>query len=73
LAYTNTIVIRSELEGLVKQLNRNIYIVDLETIECLYKGFQENGIPCGHAITAIFARPGRDLVLFMPEILSIAT
>jgi len=73
LARTNTIVIRSELEGLVKQLNRNVYTVDLETKEYLCKEFQENSIPCGHAITAIFARPGRDLVLFMPEILSVAT
>jgi hypothetical protein len=73
LARTNTIVMRSELEGLVKQLNGNVYTVDLETMECSYKGFQENGIPCRHAITAIFARPGRDLVPFMPEILSVAT
>ena len=73
LARTNTIVMRSESEGLVKQLNGNIYTVDLETMECLCKGFQENSIPCGHAITAIFARPRRDLVPFMPEILSVAT
>jgi zinc finger SWIM domain-containing protein 3 len=69
----NTVVMRSELEGLVKQLNGNVYTVDLETKECLCKEFQENGIPCGHAITVIFARPGRDLVPFMLEILSVAT
>ena len=72
LARMNTVVMRSELEGLVKQLNGNVYTVDLETKEYLCKEFQENGIPCGHAITVIFARPRRDLVLFMPEILSIA-
>jgi hypothetical protein len=48
-------------------------MVNLETKEYLCKEFQENGIPCGHTITIIFARPRRDLVLFMPEILSIAT
>jgi hypothetical protein len=64
---------RSELQGLVKQANNNVYTVNLEIKECSCKIFQENGIPCGHAITAIFAHPGRDLVPFMPEILSIAT
>jgi hypothetical protein len=42
-------------------------------MECSCKGFQENGIPCGHAITVIFTRPGRDLVPFMPEILPVTT
>jgi hypothetical protein len=73
LARTNTVVMRSPLQGLVKQVNNNVYTIDLETKECSCKGFQENGIPCGHAITAIFAYPGRDLIPFMLEILSIAT
>lgn len=72
-ARTNTIVMRTELQDLVKQMNNNVYTVDLETKECSCTHFQENGIPCGHAISAIFARPGRDLVAFMPEILSINT
>jgi hypothetical protein len=52
---------RSPLQGLVKQVNNNVYTIDLETKEYSY------------AITAIFAHPGRDLIPFMPEILSIAT
>jgi hypothetical protein len=64
---------RSELQGLVKQVNNNVYTINLETKEYSCKIFQENGIPYGHAITAIFAYPRRDLVPFMPEILSIAT
>jgi len=64
---------RSALQGLVKQINSNVYTVDLETKEYSSKIFQENGIPYGHAITAIFAHPERDLIPFMPEILSIAT
>jgi hypothetical protein len=64
---------RSLLQGLVKQINNNIYTIDLEIKEYSCKRFQENGIPYGHAITAIFAYLRRDLIPFMPEILSIAT
>jgi hypothetical protein len=72
-ARTNTVVMRTEWEGLVNQLNNHVYTVNLETKQCSCTYFQENSIPCGHAISAIFARPGRDLVAFMPEVLSIAT
>jgi hypothetical protein len=64
---------RIDIQALVLQVNNNVYTVDLETKECSCTVFQENGIPCGHAITIIFARPGRDLVPFMPDILSVAT
>ena len=39
LARTNTIVIRSPLQGLVKQVNNNVYTIDLETKECSCKRF----------------------------------
>ena len=64
---------RSDTQGLVCQLNDNVYTVDL--VEKMYSCtiFQENSIPCSHAITTIFARPGRDLTSYMPESLSILT
>ena len=64
---------RSEHQGLVCQVNNNVYAVDLEARTCTCTIFQQNGIPCGHAITAIFARPGRDLSIFMPEALTVTT
>jgi hypothetical protein len=73
LAGTNTAVMRTDMQALVSQVNNNIYTVDLETKEYSYTVFQENNIPCKHAITTIFARPGRDLVPFIPDILSVAT
>jgi hypothetical protein len=73
LARTNTAVMRSDMQGLVQQVNNNIYTIDLVAKECSCTIFQDNGILCGHAITYIFARPGRDLVPFMPDILTIAT
>lgn len=57
----------------MKQINNNVYLVDLSTKTCSYTVFQENGIPCGYAITTIFARPDRDLFLYMPDILTVAT
>ena len=72
LAHMNIVVVRSELEGLVK-FNGSVYIVDLETNRCLRRKFQENYILCGHAITAIFAHAERDLVPFILEILSVTT
>ena len=57
----------------MRQLNDNIYTVDLEVKTCSYTVFQENGIPCGHTITMIFAIPGRDLVPYIPESLTIST
>lgn len=73
LARTNIAVMRTDMQALVSQVNNNVYTVDLETKKCSCTVFQENGIPCGHAITTTFARPGRDLVPFMPEILSVET
>jgi hypothetical protein len=63
---------RSTLQGLVKQINNNVYTINLETKEYSCKIFQENRIPYGYTIVAIFAYPRRDLKPFMPEILSIA-
>ena len=73
LARTNIVIIRSETQGLVHQLNDNVNAVDLEAKTCSCLVFQENGKPCGHTITTIFAIPGRDLTLYMPEELSIDT
>ena len=71
LAYTNSVVLRSLIQGLVKQLNSNIYIVDLEKGTCSCLVYQENGILYRHAITTIFAVLSRDLIPYMLEILSI--
>ena len=73
LARTNTVIIRSETQGLVHQLNDNVNAVDLEAKTCSCLVFQENGKPCGHTITTIFAIPGRDLTLYMPEEFQIDT
>ena len=73
LTRTNTVIIRSETQGLVRQLDDDVYVVNLEAKACSCLVFQENGNPCGHAITTIFAIPGRDLTLYMPEKLSIDT
>ena len=64
---------RSETQGLVRQLNDNVYIVDLEVKTCSYLIFQENGIPCGHIITTIFVIPGYSLTSYIPKELSINT
>jgi len=73
LARTNIVAMRSDTEGLVRQVNDNVYTVNLDNKTCSCTVFQENGIPCGHAITVIFARNGRSLVQYMPEILNITT
>lgn len=73
LTRTNTAVMRSEMQGIVQQINNNVFTIDLEAKEWSYIIFQDNGIPCGYAKTCIFARPGRDLIPFIPEILSIVT
>jgi len=73
LACTNSVVMRSNTQGIVKQLNSNVYPVDLEEGTCSCLVYQENGIPCGHAITAIFAVQGQDITPYMPDILTIKT
>jgi hypothetical protein len=72
-ARTNTIVMRLDTQGLVRQLNDNVYTVDLEAkiYSCIV--FQENSIPYSYAITTIFARPNRNLTSYIPELLSILT
>jgi SWIM zinc finger len=67
------VVMRSEVEALVRQVNDNVYTVNIELGTCSCTIFQENGIPCGHGISTIFAQPGRDLHPYMPEILIIST
>jgi hypothetical protein len=62
---------RLDTQGLVRQLNDNVYIVDLEAKICSYIVFQENSIPYSYAITTIFARPNRNLTSYIPELLSI--
>jgi hypothetical protein len=61
------------MQALVSQANKNVYTVDLDTKEYGCTVFQENGILCGYAIITIFARPGRDLVFFTPELFFVAT
>jgi len=73
LARTNRVVMRSETEGLVRQLNDNVYTIDLQERTCSCLAFQENRIPYKHAISAIFAIPDRDLVPYMPETLTVDT
>jgi SWIM zinc finger len=73
LARTNTVAMRSDTEGLVRQVNDNVYTVNLDNKTCSCTVFQENGIPYGHAITTIFARPRRDLIPYMSDILTITT
>jgi len=67
LARTNTVVMRSDIEGLVWELNDNVYTVNLADKTCSCTGFQENGIPCSHAITTIFTCTGRDLAPYILE------
>jgi hypothetical protein len=62
---------KTDIQALVSKVNNNIYAIDLEPKKYNYIIFQENGIPCRHAITIIFARPGRDLVPFIPKIFSV--
>jgi hypothetical protein len=64
---------KSDMEGIVKQMNNNIYLVGFSTRTYRYIVFQENGIPCGYAIITTFARPGRDFIPYMPDALSVAT
>jgi hypothetical protein len=73
LARTNTVVMRTETQGLVRQLNNNVYTVDLEAKTSSCTLFQENGIPCSYTITTIIAIPGQDLVPYMPKSLTIST
>src|SRR6266536_4682278 len=73
LARTNTVAMRSDIEGLVRQQNNNVYTVNLDNRICSYTVFQENGIPYGHAVTVIFARDGRNLNDYMPDVLSVET
>ena len=67
LARTNSVVMRSDIEGLVQELNDNVYTVNLADKTCSCTGFQENGIPCSHAITTIFNCTWRDLVPYILE------
>jgi hypothetical protein len=64
---------RLDTQGLVRQLNDNVYIVDLEAKICSYIVFQENSMLYSYAITTIFACPNRNLTSYMPESPSIST
>ena len=54
----------SNTEGLVRQVNDNIYTVNLDNKTCSCTLFQENRIPCSHAIT---------IIPYMAELLTFAT
>ena len=56
----------------VLQPNNNVHIVDLAAGTCSCRSYQANGIPCGHAMTFIFARGG-NLEPYLPPSLSAAT
>lgn len=51
----NTIQISSRTSGIVTQSNHKSFITDLWFRTCTCGYFQENGIPCGHAFTLIYA------------------
>jgi hypothetical protein len=52
---TNLVVIRLNAQGIVKKLNSNIYLINLEERTCSRLIYQENKMPYKHAIIAILA------------------
>lgn len=54
-AQKNTVRMASRVLGEVTQANDRVYIVNLADRICDCGHFQENGIPCGHAFTCIYA------------------
>jgi hypothetical protein len=70
-AQSNHVQPSSPTVGRVVQPNGTIYLVDLAARTCSCCLFQENGIPCGHAMSMIFLGGG-DLTPYLPPILSAA-
>ena len=68
-ACSNTMMPSSPTQAHVQQPNNRVMLVDLEAGTCSCRRYQENGIPCGHAMTFIFAT-GQDLLVYLPPVLS---
>lgn len=72
-ARTNTVFPSTLTTARVQQANGHVYFVDLVTKTCTCRKFQENGIPCGHAIAWILELNDRPLEHYLPNILSLET
>lgn len=55
-ARQNIALMADEVHGHVTQPNGEVKLVDLEQGSCSCMLYQENGIPCGHALTCIMTR-----------------
>lgn len=72
LASSNRVQLSSPTEARVIQTNGNVFTVSLSAKECSCRHFQQNGIPCSHAVSAIQAAGG-SLVSYIPSHPSSAT
>lgn len=72
-ARTNIVFPSTPTTARIQQANGNVYFVDLVTRTCTCRKFQENGIPCGHAIAWIMELNDRPLEHYLPNILSLET
>jgi len=68
-ARCNGLQMSSPTEARVVQPDGRIYLVDLTARTCSCRRYQENGVPCGHAMTLIFQQ-GSQLTPFLPTELS---
>lgn len=68
-ARQNTVQPSSPSQARVQQPDNRVMLVDLEKGTCSCLRYQDNGIPCGHAMTFIFAM-GQDLGPYLPPGLS---
>ena len=71
LARSNRVQISSPTTGRVVQPDGTIHLVDTAAGTCSCRRYQCNGIPCGHAMTLIFAGGGQ-LAPFLPVTMSAA-
>jgi hypothetical protein len=69
-AQSNTVYLSSPYEARVVQIDGVIHLINLREATCTCGRYQRNGVPCGHAMAAIF-RQGLGLDTFLPAILSI--
>jgi len=49
----NTVNMANDTSFIVQQINNKQFIVNLQTRTCTCGPYQENGIPCGHALSSI--------------------
>lgn len=71
LARSNRVQPSSPTEGRVVQPDGRIFLVDLAAGTCSCRRYQENGVPCGHAMSLIFAI-GASVGSYLPAVLSAA-